>query len=172
MHQAHPSSAIQGPGPSPVAGPAPQPVQTGDQPGSERVEMYVCQDIDEIGLVLHELTLEPPAKQRAVPLVSPVEILGVHHSEMLHGIRKVPEGRPHEKMPVFRHEGVGMAFDTEPFHRVSYGIEKVQGVIVVEENQIAVAPAIHDVVPGALKVFSYGASHGQRLGSKVSIVKA
>ena len=75
--------------------------------------MNVCQDIDEICLVFNELTLEPPAEQRAVPLVPPGEILGVYRSEMLHGIRKVSEGRPHEKMVAVRHEGVGMDFDTE-----------------------------------------------------------
>jgi hypothetical protein len=65
-----------------------------------------------------------------------------------------------------------MDFDTEPLHRVIYSIEEVQGVIVVEENQVAVTPAIHDVVPGALKVFSYGMNHEQRASYKVSIVKA
>ena len=68
------------------------------------------------------------------------------------------------------HQRIRVHLDAKPLYRVSDSVQKIEGIVVIQENHRPVPAAVHDMVPCAPVVFSDRSHHEQRISCKMSFI--
>jgi hypothetical protein len=115
-------------------------------PGADGIKHDVAAYFQKVAVLLDEDGFVPSLQQMARPSVAPVKELDVDTVQLAHANRQVAIWGFDHEMIVIAHEAVGVADPVVPLIHMLEGVQKIQLVLVVLEDELVLVATESDMV--------------------------
>ena len=133
------------------------------QPGADRVEMNIPNQLQQILVGIHQNRLIPTLKHRATPGLLRIDPTGVAKGQIVQNLAQRRVLHLHHEMDVVGHTAKTMDAVSIPFKAFLDKQVQVEPVPLLEENILSSVPADHHMIDTAHDVQSGFSGHGRRV---------